>query len=389
MAVDFHDLMTTGFVVVPKFLGEADLAALRQDFANSPTRARFGFPLINVDDPIVERFSRHLRGISEAIAAATDLRVDIPSFGSYVHIESGKAEGWQNWHQDTISYYLGQDNYQYVNTYIAVTKPDASRTNVRMAPFDAMEAWMSPELRERVRGGGARRALRAQEHTWLLDDQEGGCDRLDGDLATLAVTPSLAEGDLLLMRGDVFHTTQDVDTDRLAVSFRLASSRSVVTRRRLGEFCLSKLIGMTSGGAVTLLYQSSFDAFARADRDALTAAEFNPLHARIFREATEDPSTDRLMQTIAEAMASDNALFQTNLERMQSDVIYLLANTDQDETWDEVRQGLMDVAGFLKSRDRAVLCKGLWRLTKASQLIARLLPELPPQAPRQLSTVPG
>jgi len=64
-----------------------------------------------------------------------------------------------------------------------------------------------------------------KEHTRYL---------VDFDLDALAVTPSLSAGDLLLMRGDLIHKTQDADTQRVSTSIRVTYSKKTITRERLG-----------------------------------------------------------------------------------------------------------------------------------------------------------
>ena len=53
--------------------------------------------------------------------------------------------------------------------------------------------------------------------TLAVNEDRGAARFANVRMEELAVTPHLAAGDLLLMRGDIVHRTQDTDTARVAL----------------------------------------------------------------------------------------------------------------------------------------------------------------------------
>ena len=92
----------------------------------------------------------------------------------------------------------------------------------------------------------------------MTNDDSGGSRLISTDLGTIAVTPQLAEGDLLLLRGDIIHRTQDTDTNRVALSWRVADGATVLKRKRLAAGGVRKAEMMRNN---TVLYQKVFKAF--------------------------------------------------------------------------------------------------------------------------------
>ncbi|MHB2017859.1 MAG: hypothetical protein ACYCW6_12995, partial [Candidatus Xenobia bacterium] len=334
--------------------------------------------VIGVDDPIVEAFRSRFDTISKAVSESTDIRVDVPAFGSYVAIEKGRPEGWQDWHQDALTWYLQQDNHHYLNVYVPIVKPDRQKSNMYVVPFDRLEAHADASLLSRLRGGGGRRARgEAGGRTVLLDDQDGGYDVLSCNLMDLAVIPELAAGDLLLMRGDLFHRTQDVDTDRVAVSFRLARASTQISRRRLAHLCLSKLVTLTArGGILTAIYQRAFEAL---EGTAMATSSFNPRHAELVRNGDADVSGATLLASFAAEMERDDKLRRDNLERLRLDAQYLAGLMRHHPATPYLQEGLDQVSG-------GEIEEGLTRLRAAQLVIASLDPGIPPAAPRTAAT---
>jgi hypothetical protein len=100
-------------------------------------------------------------------------------------------------------------------------------------PFDALRESLSPELYQRVVGGGARRFVVNGDNTRVFDDEAGVQYTLPVSLERLAFTPELSCGDLLLLRGDCIHRTQDATTQRIAASIRRQGAGTLVSKARM------------------------------------------------------------------------------------------------------------------------------------------------------------
>ena len=73
------------------------------------------------------------------------------------------------------------------------------------------------------------------------------CRRLPVHFDEIAQTPHLREGDALLFRMDLFHQTQDTETERVALSLRMVDNELPCTRANfevmMGNEMLYRMLG--------------------------------------------------------------------------------------------------------------------------------------------------
>ena len=143
-----------------------------------------------------------------------------------------------HWHSDRISYYMHQTHYHYLNFWIPIRKPEAARSGLALIPMDRL-AESAPRIERALFGRGAasirdgRLAYEVDTHSY-----EEACPF---DPEALAVAPELAEGDALVVRGDVLHRTQDTETSRVAISLRAFDAERPLTQRALYTLTDGKL----------------------------------------------------------------------------------------------------------------------------------------------------
>jgi hypothetical protein len=235
--VDWSAMKRRGALVVPGFLDEETLRALRSDYASRTRLQNRNLGLKEVSAALSAQLLDRMRAVAARIRDAAGIEADWLTGGQYFAIELGVNEPW---HQDHESYFLYQEHYHYLNFWIPIVKPEPSRSNLSFIPYDALGA-RAPWLRDRLLGGGASRGLVEQGRDLIQFDDRGGRTQLDFALDELAECPAMNAGDLLLLRGDVLHRTQDATTPRVSVSFRLINSKSRVSRRRLSMGSPKKL----------------------------------------------------------------------------------------------------------------------------------------------------
>lgn len=250
MTPNWADLDSKGFVVVPRFLPADTVDALLADFdgGRPPDQYPFGFKLVG--RRAVDAAWAIIEPALPDIRDGSSIAVDTLNFLTVSHyITTRLAERSSRLHQDfDLDYRLTADHHNYLNFWLPLRKPDPARSNVTLVPFDVLEAADGAAC-ERLRGAGGYRFVPDGGRTRVFgnygrvldededEDEEGGDEPapemiLDLDLDSIAVTPALSAGDLLLMRGDVVHRTQDSDTDRVAASIRVTSSAKQITRAR-------------------------------------------------------------------------------------------------------------------------------------------------------------
>jgi hypothetical protein len=270
---DWSGLETAGFVVVRGFLDEPTLDVLRADFAGGapPTSFPHGFKLIG-RRALAAAWARIEPACAE-IRARTRIAVDVMNFLTLSHyITTALAERTSYFHQDfDLDYKLSRDHVNYLNFWIPITKPEQARSNVTVVGFDALQA-RSQAAYELANEGGGKRYIPTGGRTDVFGaygeilgaEPQRPEHELDFDLATVATTPALDAGDLLLMRGDIVHRTQDSDTLRIAASLRVTSSTKRLHRKYLGE---------AGEGAAARMHAMIDRCFAAHARDEVTVAE--------------------------------------------------------------------------------------------------------------------
>ena len=137
-----------------------------------------------------------------------------------------------NWHQDHESFYLWQHHYDSINFYMPLIKPDRNQTGLSVLPMDALVN-VIPNSIDYIVGKGAKTFKILNNTTKVIDDVTGTKTFWNFNINDLAVHPELSAGDLLMLRGDVIHKTQDSNTKRLAISLRCFNSRAVISKEQL------------------------------------------------------------------------------------------------------------------------------------------------------------
>jgi hypothetical protein len=144
--------------------------------------------------------------------------------------------GALNWHLDHFSYFLHEDHKNFLICYVPVFKPESSLANVAIVGDDVVRE-LDPELHRRIQGRGALRfrCVEADTLEWFklrfpgedivigdwyaiedMHDETPGW-KIKVDLEKHKVVPELNVRDLLIMRADVIHRTNDAGCDRISV----------------------------------------------------------------------------------------------------------------------------------------------------------------------------
>jgi hypothetical protein len=166
--------------------------------------------------------------------------------------------GALNWHLDHFSYFLYQDHQNFLICYVPVLKPEPGLANVAIVADDVVRR-LDPHLHQRIQGRGALRfrCVEADTLEWFklrfpddaiaigdwyaIDDMDDATPgwKIQIDLEKYKVVPQLQVRDLLIMRADVIHRTNDAGCDRMSVRCDAIPANA----RRLET--LGGLLGMT------------------------------------------------------------------------------------------------------------------------------------------------
>ena len=262
-------LLQRGFCVVRDFMPADLVRAFDSDYGAG---SQSGNQAYSLGLPGADSMAR-LRPLLERLVASLRTGAFRPNRvggGVFFAIGNGIDFGW---HQDHESFFVNQTHRHYLNVYLPVRKPDPARSNLSIVPADNFAA-AAPELWAKLEGRGAATVREEGTRRFISDDWRGGeIGALDFALDEIAETPELAAGDALLLRGDLFHRTQDASTDRVALSVRVSGDTHTVTRSHFKTSCEVKDWFLTQNAP---MYEAIDSVFRDADelplRDLLERA---------------------------------------------------------------------------------------------------------------------
>ncbi len=253
--MNLTDITTKGYIVLRNFLDEGDVDRLiggyKQSIDNRGSNKNYGVVSSKIDHSLEDKIHPLLSSIREV----SDLTVDMCyKGGMYFRSESIDFK----WHQDHETYYLTQQATNAINLWIPLIKPDRNNTGLSIVPFDKLGTSLKHFL-----GFGARNINIIDSSTITVEDCENGDNfELSCDIESLAVSPEIGPRDVLVMRGDTLHRTQDTMNDRLAMSIRCFDSRGVISRDKFYSGCQHKHTMISNNPR---LYQSLIDKFTLTD----------------------------------------------------------------------------------------------------------------------------
>ena len=166
--------------------------------------------------------------------------------------------GILNWHIDHYTYYFHKDHKNYLICYLPILKPSKHHSNVALIPYEILKKKDSKTF-NKIKHRGAVRFRKVEKDTkpwfdlrfkkntkvgnwYALDDYLDNVDgwRLNLDLEKNKVVPKLNLYDLLVMKADVIHKTNDAVTNRIAIRCDILPSNARYEQSFLGflNICL-------------------------------------------------------------------------------------------------------------------------------------------------------
>lgn len=232
--INFLDLQTKGYVVIPGFLDATELARLQDDYTNiKATTTNFANKNYQVLLTRDHKLNDLINATLDKVREFTDLTVDTITPGA-TYFDNSLIDF--TWHQDHEPYYIQQESYHGLNFWIPLIKPNSNTSGLSVVPYDRL-----PEsTRALLVGRGAKQFTCHNNTTLVADDESGKQWTIDLDLNSIAESPSMLPGDLLLMRHDVIHCTQLGEDLRVAMSVRCYNGESMLTRTQYFGGCFKK-----------------------------------------------------------------------------------------------------------------------------------------------------
>ena len=209
MMNNLKELDSNGYTVLKNIITEPEIEKLYHTYLAIGNKKR-----VIVSAPNTGILNTKIHTLMSAINSNTSLKLDIIS-SKVGYFDTAFYNN--DWHQDHKQLLYYKDAFNAINLWIPLVKPDEHKSGLGIIPFSKL----SPTDITYFKGFGARRIVSENNRTYSLDDTNGG-HRTDFsfDLNELSVFPAISVGDVLVMRGDTIHKSQDADTHRIAMSIR-------------------------------------------------------------------------------------------------------------------------------------------------------------------------
>lgn len=236
---DITDLETRGFLVIKNFLQDLEIALLLQDYhkqlgngSNHVTIKKYSLLKAGEHD-----LTDKIKTVVDQINSCTDISIDLVG-PSGMYFDTNLVD--TTWHQDHESYYIWQTGYHQVNFWMPLIKPCESQSGLKVIPMDRLKMQMGDLFDQLILDKGAKRFVTSDNITHVFDDEQGTEFDLPFSLDDFAEIPSMNAGDVLLMRGDVIHATQDTTTHRVSLSVRTVDGTRTIQREKFFNQCSMK-----------------------------------------------------------------------------------------------------------------------------------------------------
>jgi ectoine hydroxylase-related dioxygenase (phytanoyl-CoA dioxygenase family) len=238
--LDITGLETQGFAVVKKFLTDDEIQHQLQDYEVQKHNQRSQIKIKNYS--LLKAGTEHnltdkIKILLELVKQQTNISIDhVGPTGMYFDTQLAS----HLWHQDHESYYVWQSAYHSINFWMPLIKSCPIRSGLRVVPMDILKTHIGELFDQRILNQGAKRFNVINNVTHVHDDEVGDEFELPVNINDIAVAPILEAGDLLLIRGDVIHATQDADTYRVSLAVRTVDGTCVVDRKKFETQCAMK-----------------------------------------------------------------------------------------------------------------------------------------------------
>lgn len=227
--MDYSNLVTKGYLIIRSFLSEREIAVFKTDYEIqknlkfSQNENNYDIIPTTAHNYILNKLDEMMGLVRYKTGVVTHILIS-PSY-YYNNIESARLY----YHQDHESFYLLQQNYHYLNFWIPVSKPSPAHSGLIVVPMDKL-AELIPDYMHKIINNGATSYYPEGDITRVVNDNDDSEYVLPVNITTIQEIPELHEGDLLLMRGDLIHSTEDNLTNRTAISIRYTNGSLPISR---------------------------------------------------------------------------------------------------------------------------------------------------------------
>jgi len=278
-----NDIQERGFFIQKKFLNTNEINLLHNHYLSSDLSDNKNYPVRTLDlakipIDVLDRINKLkcdcFPKINSDITNAVFFSITTSDLQNSIN---------SDFHQDHESYYFQADHLHYLNFYMIIKKDDVDNSNLDIIPMDNL-AKVDKRFSELVIGSGA--SLISNQCYYLQSINLSY--KFKFDISSIIETPKLDVGDLLILRGDLIHRTQNQLGNRIALSVRTGRSDIIVSKNRYYPTSLNHLHFIKNN---IKPYAKWAFLFKMANLDFMTLAELRAMYSKIGMDYTEEIET--------------------------------------------------------------------------------------------------
>lgn len=227
----YKNLETSGFIVIRNFLTKEEMQPFLDEYTTicDTSYSNKNYQLHYISPSVLYTVSTKVQAVLQEVTKETNIKTDL-LLPAAMYADASRINF--PWHQDYEHFYVLQQSYNYLNFYIPIVKEDPDQSGICVLPFDRI-AQVSESAFSTLVNNGASNFFINNSVTEVARDNTSENFTIDVDIETLKETPSLNPGDLLLLRGDTIHRTQDSNTKRVAISIRATDGNAVSNKFKI------------------------------------------------------------------------------------------------------------------------------------------------------------
>jgi ectoine hydroxylase-related dioxygenase (phytanoyl-CoA dioxygenase family) len=220
-----------GYVVIRNFLSQYEIQEFITDAANTRVPAADQGLIYNENWLGEKNVSAvlHKLEVLMQLARLSNIQVDVLSNLLPLYIER-RPDHVDEWHQDAQPWWQFQNSTNSLNIWIPLIKASSAHSGVEVISWHDLDSRLSPAVLKDIKGRGALTFDTVDHRTQVFDRTDESTWELDVDLDQLAIPLDMAAGDVLLMRDDLIHRTQQPTEKRLAFKLRCLNSQGQLTK---------------------------------------------------------------------------------------------------------------------------------------------------------------
>lgn len=227
--INFKDLETKGYCVLPNFLTENEIQFILNDFNNAAISLNKNYQIKKPSLDCVRKVYSKVYALAKEIANSTDLNINMIT-DEYAFVDNQIINF--KWHQEHEPFFTFQQLSNYAIFYMPIVKLQPNISGIDIIPFDELNKSV-PEYVDLLKSNGAREFIASGNNTIVSEDSLDTSFEIPVNFENIKVTPDIMPGDLVILRGNTIHRTQDSSTARVAFTVKFTDGEHLINKSTL------------------------------------------------------------------------------------------------------------------------------------------------------------